>query len=96
MLGTSLGREAQHSYARLCETGYRLGCLSRAYCYLRELCSIRHRSNSYVAYDENTILTILLLLGDEEQTATYASDTRSALDDLQCRTQSVACGREST
>ena len=96
MLGRALCREAQHGHARLLETSHSLRHLSRADCNLRELISIWHGGHSHIGHYEYTILTILLLLGNQQQTTTHAGDARLTLDNLQCWTQGVASGGKSS
>ena len=91
MLGAALRREAQHSHAGLFEASHSLSHLGGTYGNLRKLGSIGHRSHSHVGHHKHTVLTILFLLRDEQQTTADAGNTRLALDDLQGRTQRVAC-----
>src|SRR5574344_1425375 len=96
MTGTTLGRETQHSYARICETCNALGCLCSTKGNLCQLIGIWHWSYSYITYHQYAILAILLLLRDKQQTTTYASDTRGTLDNLKSWTQSVAGSTQCT
>ena len=96
MLSRALGREAQHGNAWLCKTSHTLGCLCCTYGNLCQLGSIGHGGHSHIAHHQDTILTILRFLSDEQHGTAHTADARSALDNLQCRTERIACGAQRT
>ena len=63
---------------------------------LSKLVCCRVRSYSNVTHYYNAILTILLLVCDEQHSTTYASDTWSALDNLKSWTESIASSAQCT
>ena len=96
MLGATLGREAQHCHTRLGYACNRLCCACCAHSDLCQLVSIGHRCNGNVAHHDHAVLTILLLVGDEQHGTAHACDAGSTLDNLQCRAQGVARCAEGT
>ena len=96
MLSRTLRREAQHGYTGILKTCHSLCHTSRADSNLSELISIGHRGYSHVGNHEHTILTILFLLRDEQQSTAHASNTWLTLNNLQGRTQGVTSCRECT
>ena len=96
MRGTALRGETEHCHARVFEASYRLGCLCGADGNLCQLVGIWHGRHGHVAHDDNTILAILRLFGDEQHGTADAGNARSALDDLQSWAQCVTRCREST
>ena len=70
--------------------------LCRADCYLCKLTGIGHWCNGHIAYHEHTVFAIALLLRYEKHGSADARNAWGTLDNLQCRTQSLARCRERT
>ena len=96
MLGRAFGGEAQHGHARVIESGNALGSLRGADGNLCELVGIRHGGHGHITYNENTILAVLWLVGNQQHGTADTGDARCALDDLQGGAQGFAGGREGT
>ena len=96
MFCTAFRRETQHGNTRFCETCHRLGGLCRTYGNLTQLGSIGHRRYSHIADYKNTILTILFLFRNQQKTTADTGDTWRTLNNLQGRTQGIACRGECT
>ncbi len=81
---------------RIAESCHALRSLACGVGDLCQLVSRRIRSYGYVAHYNDAVFAILLLVCEDEHGTAHAGNTRGALDNLQCRAQSVASGRQCT
>ena len=72
ILGAALGREAQHSHAGLFDASHAVGGLGCGVGYLGQLVGSGVGGYSHVAHDYYAVLAILLLVSDEQHSATHA------------------------
>ena len=81
---------------RILESRNALCGLCRSIGNLCQLVGGRIRRDSNVAHHDDTVLTILLLVREDQHGTADAGYARRAFDDLQSRTERIASGRKGT
>ena len=90
MFGRTLSRKAEHGHTRI-YAGHGLGGAGGTNSNLGQLVGIGHGGNGHVAHYKHTVVAALGSVGEEQHGTAHASNARSCLDNLQGRTQHIAC-----
>ena len=91
VLGRTLCREAKHSNTWVLDASNRTGCLCCTNSNLCKLVGCRNRCYGNVAHNDDAVVAILVLVCKHKHSTANTCHARSTLDNLQSRTQSVAC-----